>query len=92
MAQGSGPDEERRKRSWFTHDLVGEGGGQRVHTLVHGGAPGYTETARMLAESALSLAFDDGPMTAGQVTPVAAMGEDLLARLKTAGMSFTVVD
>ena len=39
-----------------------------VHTRVSGGDPGYTETAKMLAESALCLAFDDNPPTAGQVT------------------------
>jgi short subunit dehydrogenase-like uncharacterized protein len=31
-------------------------------------------------------------MTAGQVTPATAMGEDLLDRLTRAGMSFSVVD
>jgi saccharopine dehydrogenase (NAD+, L-glutamate forming) len=91
LAQGAGPDERRRARSWFTVDLVGEGGGERVHTRVRGRDPGYTETAVMLGESALSLAFDEGPATAGQVTPAAAMGENLLARLTTAGVSFSVV-
>ncbi len=92
VAQGSGPDEERRARSWFTVDVVGEGGGERAHVRVSGGDPGYTETARMLGESALSLAFDeDNPTTAGQVTPAAAMGENLLARLVRAGTSFAVV-
>ncbi len=91
VPRGSGPDEQRRKRSWFTVDLVGEGGGERVHARVRGGDPAYTDTATMLGESALSLAFDEGPMTAGQVTPAAAMGEDLLTRLTRAGMSFSVV-
>ena len=40
----------------------------RSCTEVRGGDPGYTETAKMLAESALCLAFDDNPATAGQVT------------------------
>ncbi len=92
VSQGSGPDERTRATSWFTVDLIGEGGGQRVHTRVSGGDAGYTETARMLGESALSLAFDaDNPMTAGQVTPAAAMGENLLERLQQAGISFSVV-
>jgi saccharopine dehydrogenase (NAD+, L-glutamate forming) len=55
---------------------------------VSGGDPGYTETAKMLAEAALSLAFDDNPPSAGQVTPAQAMGEALLARLQAAGLKF----
>ena len=45
----------------------------------------------MLAESALCLAFDELPQTAGQVTPVAAMGDALLDRLVRAGLSFRVL-
>jgi short subunit dehydrogenase-like uncharacterized protein len=91
VPQGSGPDEGRRKKSWFTVDFVGEAAGQTVHTRVSGGDPGYTETSKMLAESALSLALDANPQTAGQVTPVVAMGESLLERLTATGMTFEVV-
>ena len=88
---GDGPSEARRAKSWFTVDFVGESGGRTVHTRVSGGDPGYTETAKMLAESALCLAFDDNPPTAGQVTTAQAMGDALLARLQQAGISFEVV-
>lgn len=88
---GSGPDERRRERSWFTADFVGKAGGTTVHTRVSGGDPGYDETAKMISESALSLAFDDNPPTAGQVTTAQAMGENLIARLRSAGMRFEVV-
>lgn len=92
VAQGSGPSEERRRRSWFTVDFVGEGGGQRVHTRVSGGDPGYDETSKMLAESALCLLLDENPATSGQVTTAQAMGEALLDRLQRAGMRFEVVE
>ena len=69
---------------------MGEAGEQRVVTQVAGGDPGYTETAKMLAESGLSLAFDDNPETFGQVTPAQAMGENLITRLANSGISFTV--
>jgi short subunit dehydrogenase-like uncharacterized protein len=62
-----------------------------VHTRVSGGDPGYTETAKMLAESALCLALDDNPKTSGQVTTATAMAENLLARLQKAGMKFETV-
>jgi saccharopine dehydrogenase (NAD+, L-glutamate forming) len=88
---GDGPSPARRARSWFTVDLVGEAAGKTVHTRVSGGDPGYTETAKMIAESALSLAFDDNPATSGQVTTAAAMGDHLLDRLQRAGIRFEVV-
>ena len=86
----AGPSEERRARSYFSVRIVAQGGGRTVHTEVRGGDPGYTETAKMLAESALCLAFDDNPPTAGQVTTATAMGDHLLDRLQAAGLSFTV--
>jgi short subunit dehydrogenase-like uncharacterized protein len=88
VAQGQGPDEARRQKSWFTVDFVGEGGGRTVRTRVSGGDPGYTETSMMLAESALCLALDDNPPTAGQVTTAQAMGENLLARVQAGGLRF----
>ena len=62
-----------------------------MHTRVSGGDPGYTETAKMLAESAMCLAFDDNPTTAGQVTTAQAMGDNLIARLQAQGIRFEVV-
>ncbi|MFF8598192.1 saccharopine dehydrogenase family protein [Streptomyces sp. NPDC015232] len=87
---GRGPSAERRARSWFSVRFVGEGGGRRVFTEVSGGDPGYDETAKMLAESALCLAHDPLPKTAGQVTPAVAMGDALLDRLRAAGLRFRV--
>lgn len=87
---GKGPDAERRRRSWFTVRFVGEGGGHRVFTEVSGGDPGYDETAKMLAESALCLALDELPPASGQVTTAAAMGDALLERLRSAGLRFRV--
>ncbi|MET9696385.1 saccharopine dehydrogenase NADP-binding domain-containing protein [Streptomyces sp. NPDC006529] len=89
---GRGPDAERRARSWFTVRFVGAGGGRRVFTEVAGGDPGYGETAKMLAESALCLAYDRLPATSGQVTTAVAMGDALLERLQKAGIRFRVVD
>ncbi len=91
VPQGSGPDEAKREKSWFTVDFVGEAGGQTVRTRVSGGDPGYTETAKMLSEAALCLAFDDNPESAGQVTPAQAMGDALLARLQAAGIRFETI-
>ena len=45
----------------------------------------------MLAESALCLAFDELPSSAGQVTPAVAMGDALRRRLQSAGIKFEVI-
>jgi short subunit dehydrogenase-like uncharacterized protein len=89
VPQGEGPSEEKRARSWFAVTFVAHAGGQTVRTEVAGGDP-YTESAMMLAESALCLRYDDNPHCSGQVTTAQAMGESLLDRLVKAGISFTV--
>ena len=97
IPQGEGPSESRRAKSWFTVDLVAatapqDGGSPvEVHTRVSGGDPGYTETAKMIGESAMCLALDgDLPDVAGQVTTATAMGDALLKRLQDAGIRFEV--
>lgn len=87
---GEGPDEQRRAKSWFSLRFVGEGGGRTVYTEVSGGDPGYGETAKILAESALCLAFDELPDASGQLTSAVAMGDALLVRLQRAGIRFRV--
>jgi short subunit dehydrogenase-like uncharacterized protein len=92
LSPGDGPSQAEREKGWFKIRFVGEGGGKRVLTMVSGGDPGYTETAKMLAESALCLAQDDLPQTAGQVTTAVAMGDALIARLQRAGIAFEVLE
>jgi short subunit dehydrogenase-like uncharacterized protein len=92
VPQGTGPSEEKRAKSWFRVHFHGEGGGKRVVCEVRGGDPGYGETSKMLAESALCLANDELPETAGQVTTAQAMGAALTERLQRAGIEFTVVE
>jgi saccharopine dehydrogenase (NAD+, L-glutamate forming) len=89
---GTGPSQQQRADSWFKVRFTATGGGQRVVTEVSGGDPGYDETAKMLAESALCVAFDDLPATAGQVTTAVAMGQPLIDRLTRAGLRFRVLE
>jgi short subunit dehydrogenase-like uncharacterized protein len=89
---GDGPTPEQREKAWFRVKMVGESGGQRVVAQVSGGDPGYGETSKMLAESALCLAHDDLPQRAGQLTPAVAMGDALIKRLQAAGIRFEVLD
>ena len=92
MRSGEGPSAQERERGWFNVRFVGHGGGARVVTEVAGGDPGYDETSKMLAESALCLAFDDLPRGAGQLTTAVAMGHMLRRRLERAGVSFTTIE
>lgn len=94
-ASGDGPSPELRASHWFRVQFdasVQQPGGspQMMRTEVSGGDPGYDETAKMLSESALSLAFGNSqlPAAAGVLTPALAMGDVLLARLQSAGMRF----
>ena len=89
---GSGPSEKVRARNHFDVRFVGSGGGRRVVAHVTGGDPGYTETSKMLAESALCLAYDELPQVAGQTTTAIAMGEALTGRLQRAGIGFEVLE
>lgn len=92
LPAGTGPDEAQREKSWFKVRFIGEGGGKRVVTEVAGGDPGYGETSKMLAESALCLAFDELPKTAGQVTTAQAMGHQLRDRLQARGITFSLLE
>ena len=89
---GEGPTPEQREKGWFKVKFAGSADGTRVVTEVSGGDPGYGETSKMLAESALCLAQDQLPRTAGQVTPAVAMGDSLIGRLQRAGIEFKVIE
>jgi len=86
---GEGPSEEQRAKSWFSVRFrASAGDGTQIRTEVRGGDPGYGETSKMLAESALCLAHDELPERAGQLTPAVAMGPTLRRRLEAAGIEF----
>lgn len=87
---GEGPSEEERARSWFRVTFLARANGRTLVTEVSGGDPGYTETSKMLAESALCLALERErtPEHTGVITPAAALGRPLIQRLERAGITF----
>lgn len=89
---GEGPSKEKRDSGWFeVHVLAETEDGRKLRGLVKGTSdPGYGETSKMLAESALCLAKDDLASKGGVLTPAAAMGATLIARLRSAGMTWDV--
>lgn len=89
---GEGPTEQKRADSWFRVLFIAKAGDMEVTCEVSGGDPGYTETAKMLAESALAIALDaDLPPHTGVVTPASGIGHTLIRRLQRAGMKFEVL-
>jgi saccharopine dehydrogenase (NAD+, L-glutamate forming) len=94
LASGTGPSAKQREKSWFRLRFIAKEGSRRLVTEVSGGDPGYEETAKMLAESALSLVQDRDKLTsrAGVLTPAVALGDVLLERLMRAGIGFKVVE
>jgi len=90
---GEGPDEETRSKGWFRVTFTGRAGSHTARCEVRGGDPGYGDTAKMISESALSLAFDGDrlPSEGGVVTTAAALGNVLIDRLQRVGISFREV-
>jgi short subunit dehydrogenase-like uncharacterized protein len=91
-SSGEGPSEERRARSRFQVTFLGSGGGHDVVTRVSGGDPGYDETAKMLAEAALSPSPRTREGRRGGVHPAVALGEPYRRRLEDRGIRFEVLE
>jgi short subunit dehydrogenase-like uncharacterized protein len=72
--------------------MIGTAGPAKATITVAGGDPGYSETAKMISESALCLALDRDRLPAryGVLTTASAMGPVLRERLVAAGMRFDV--
>jgi short subunit dehydrogenase-like uncharacterized protein len=89
---GEGPSAEERAKGYFKITFLGEGGGKNVRCSISGGDPGYSETAKMLSESALTVLhhYDNLKVKGGVVTPAGALGQFLIDRLQEAGIRFQV--
>lgn len=92
---GEGPTREEREAGSYDVLFVAEAGdGRTVRAAVKGDMdPGYGSTSKILAESALALAFDVGreQTPGGGWTPAAAMAQALLKRLPAkAGLTFEI--
>ncbi len=89
---GTGPDEKTRDSGWFRMKTFATttSGTKYVCTFSGEGDPGYKATAIMLGQAGLCLAFDELSELAGILTPAAAMGDPLTARLRDAGLTIEV--
>lgn len=90
---GEGPAKEERDKSYFKLIFMGDSETKHVVTKVSGGDPGYTETSKMLSETALTLLENLGslPISGGVLTPCGALGNLLIDKLQSKGIKFEVV-
>eukprot|EP01034_Spumella_vulgaris_P022746 gene22746-28904_t len=94
---GQGPSQHLLDHGYMKMRLWGKGvdrDGQTITvtggvTALHGD-PGYRQTAKMIAETAVSLALDRDtlPLTYGVLTPASALGGVLRERLNKRGVEF----
>jgi short subunit dehydrogenase-like uncharacterized protein len=88
---GTGPSEASRERGHYTIETytTTTTGARYMATFGQQGDPGYKATSVLLGESGLALALDRDRLSdlRGVLTPAAAMGDALLTRLPTAGVS-----
>ena len=88
---GTGPSETVRERGHYKVETytTTTTGARYVATIAQRGDPGYKATSLLLGESGLALATDRDELSElrGVLTPAAAMGDALLARLPVAGVS-----
>ncbi len=89
---GDGPSAENRANGYWKTRFIGVAGNHQLAYIAGDthGDPGYGSTAKMLGESALSLALDPLSAPGGVTTPSVAMGQFLLDRLRRAGLTFAV--
>jgi len=89
---GSGPSEEAQRGGHFRIEVHTRTSTEAryVATVAAQGDPGYAATAVMLGESALCLGIDTLSSAGGVLTPAVAMGDHLIARLRTRGFELSV--
>ena len=93
---GEGPSEQEQLEGYFDMRILGKDEQHQLTVKVTGDRdPGYGSTAKMLAQSALCIAYDidKSDLPGGFWTPSTAMGDQLIRRLcKYAGLTFECID
>jgi short subunit dehydrogenase-like uncharacterized protein len=88
---GTGPSKKAREQGHYTVETytTTTSGARYVSRMSQEGDPGYKATSVLLGECGLALAFDRDKLSdlRGVLTPAAAMGDALLARLPAAEVS-----
>jgi short subunit dehydrogenase-like uncharacterized protein len=85
---GTGPTSAKRAASTFEVRVIGTTHDHRAETIISGGDPGYDETAKMLSQASFTLLhrLRTERLVPGVRTPVEALGDELVIRLRTEGI------
>ena len=95
---GEGPSQEQQDKGWFRSTFVAssEDGERKVCSMYGSGDPGYKSTAKLVCESAMTLAKSNdlpgGSEYGGVLTSAVGLGDELIARLKNAEIEFKVLN
>ena len=91
---GEGPSKKKMKNGFFKFKIIGSINKIQKNsvTVIGDSDPGYSGTAKMLTESALSILLSKNkiPKNYGVLTPASGIGLILIKRLKGKGISFKV--
>ena len=91
---GEGPSKNKMSNGFFKMRLIGYIKNRtRISVTVSGGSdPGYSATAKMLSEAAISILLNEDkiPKSYGVLTPASGIGLTLIDRLKEKNISFKV--
>lgn len=91
---GNGPSKEIMKNGYFKMRIKGYTSNKDISQVtVYGNSdPGYSATAKMITESALSILLNGDKINKsyGVLTPASAIGPTVINRLKTKGITFTI--
>ena len=91
---GEGPSKNKMKNGFFKMKLIGYFNNiTKISVTVAGDSdPGYSATAKMLSEAAISILLDEDkiPKSYGVLTPASGIGLTLIDRLKDKDISFKV--
>lgn len=93
---GQGPSKEIQEKGFFKMKIIGTMDNHKEHrvTVLGDSDPGYSATAKMITESALSVLLnkDKIPNNFGILTPASAIGIILADRLSDKGIKFSIDD
>ena len=91
---GEGPSKNKMKNGFFKFKIIGSINKIQKNsvTVIGDSDPGYSGTAKMLTESALSILLSENkiPKKYGILTPASGIGLILIKRLQVKGISFKV--